>query len=249
MQAKDIDHLIEILDEIIAIEQTANSPLGYFPALYRKVTIEVRDKIRDDYFDDGPRMEQLDVGFANRYLKAYYDYKAGKPTTASWAIAFEATEDFWPIVLQHLFLGMNAHISLDLGITASEISSGDKIDSLQDDFNKINEILASLVDDVQRELGKIWPFLRIIDWLAGRLDEAVADFSIDIARDAAWDVAKDLAVDQNPVSREEYIAKLDQKVSRFGGKLYKPGIILGLLAKIIRLMELGNVSERIEILK
>jgi len=38
MLARDINHLIEILDEIIENEINERSPLGYFPALYRKVT-------------------------------------------------------------------------------------------------------------------------------------------------------------------------------------------------------------------
>ena len=247
MLAKNIEHLIEILEQIIDEEQQNNSALGYFPALYRKVTVEVKEKIKQNYFEDGPRMEKLDVGFANRYLEAYYDFKSGKEITVSWKLAFDASSDNRAIVLQHLFLGMNAHINLDLGIVAAEISPKDEIYNLQNDFNKINEVLGSLVNDVQKELGKIWPLLKLIDFLAGKLDEALADFSIDIAREGAWKVATDLAFKEK--SRREYIDNLDSRVERFGKKIYRPGWFFRALVKLVRLTERGNVAKRIEILR
>ena len=249
MRAETIDQVIAELDVIIEQARQENSPLGYFPALYRQVTIEVKKRIAEGYFDDGARMERLDVGFANRYLDAYKAFTTNQPTTSSWQLAFDAAKDNRPIVLQHLFLGMSAHINLDLGIVASEISPGERIHRLENDFNKINEVLASLVDQVQRRLAKIWWRLKIIDWLAGKLDEAVADFSIDIARQGAWNVATDLAGIDDESSRERYITDLDNRVTKFGNRLYKPGIILGLVVKFIRATEKGDVRTRISYLE
>ncbi len=247
MLARNIDHLLEILEHIIEIEQQNRSPLGYFPALYRKVTVEVKEKIEQKFFDDGARMEKLDVGFANRYLEAYYDFKEGKEITKSWQLAFDAASDKGAVVLQHLFLGMNAHINLDLGIVAAKISPKNEIYELQNDFNKINEILGSLVNEVQRELGKIWPLMKVIDFLSGRWDEALADFSIDIAREGAWKVATDLAFKDK--SRDTYIVDLDTRVEAFGKKIYRPGRFFRFLLKFIRLTERGDVRSRIEILR
>lgn len=249
MLARDIEHLIELLDQVIEKNKNKKSPLGYFPALYRKVTIQVRDKINEGYFDDGPRMEKLDVVFANRYLAAYDSFRRGEELTTSWKLAFDASEENTPIVLQHLLLGMNAHINLDLGIAASEVCPGDKISDIKGDFNRINEILASLVDEVQTELAKIWPMLKVIDFIAGRLDESLSDFSMDIARSGAWKVAKGLAGLENAEERSKYIHTLDEKVHRFGAGIYKPGFLLSLLIRVIRLTEKGSVKGRIEILE
>lgn len=250
MIANDIDHLIAILDDIIADEKRQQSPLGYFPALYRRVTVEVRDKINSGYFEDGPRMEKLDVEFANRYLVAYEAYKKNKPLTRSWELAFEVADDKRPIVLQHLFLGMSAHINLDLGIVAAEVSPGDEIDDLEADFNRINDILGSMVNDVQRQIGKIWPLLKLIDWLSGKLDEAVADFSMDIARAGAWKVAKDLSkINHTATEKNSYIDQLDLRVNKFGNKLYKPGFILRCIIRLTRWTERGTVADRISTLE
>ena len=65
------------LDEIIAWARSSGSRLGFFPSLYRKMTIGVRDGVADGAFDDGPRMERLTVNFANRYFAALDTKRSG----------------------------------------------------------------------------------------------------------------------------------------------------------------------------
>ena len=91
--------------------------------------------------------------FANRYLAAYDAYQNHKPVTESWQYTFQVNEQWWPIVLQHLLLGMNAHINLDLGIAAARISPGEKLQSLQNDFLKINKILEGFSGVCKRRVG------------------------------------------------------------------------------------------------
>ncbi len=100
-----IDDVISSLDDIIKTSQINNNPLGYFATLYRKVTIKVKEGIDNDFFDDGPRMEKLDVIFANRYLDAYFTFQENKTVTKSWEKAFNLSNKYWPIVLQHLLIG------------------------------------------------------------------------------------------------------------------------------------------------
>ncbi len=152
-------------------------------------------------------------------------------------------------MLQHLFIGMSAHINLDLGIAAAEIAPGKAIKSLENDFMKINVVLGSLVDGVQKDLGKIWPALRILDWLAGSFDEEVAKFSMNIARDGAWKVASDLAVIDNVKARERYINDLDGRVYNFSGKVASPGFILSFIIGVIRMTERGDVKTKISQLR
>ena len=96
--------------------------MGYFAALYRRVTVEVKGRMDKGHFVDPARMEALDAVFANRYLDAYHRYRCGEGTTRAWTYAFTASADPEPTVLQHLLMGMNAHISLDLGIAAAEVA-------------------------------------------------------------------------------------------------------------------------------
>jgi len=247
MIAQTIEEVISILDGIIQESKTNNTPLGYFAALYKKVTLEVKKGIEENFFDDNERMEKLDVIFANRYLKAYYNYQNNLTTSLSWEKAFAASENYWPIVLQHLLLGMNAHINLDLGIAAYEVSIDKDLHLLKNDFNKINTILSSLVSEVEEELSTIWPKLKSILRFTKKVDDFLVDFSMEIARDGAWEFAELLY--NSPKSEiENIITNRDLKVSQKASIITNPGLIPSSLFVIIRIGEKGSVSDKIQVL-
>ncbi|MBL7713183.1 MAG: hypothetical protein JNL13_11980, partial [Chitinophagaceae bacterium] len=109
-----IDEVIAELDQVIAACLRTGSRAGYFACLYRKMTLAVKQGIAKGLFEDGQRMERFDVHFANRYLAAYRQYSSGEACTNAWCRAFEAGAQAHTVI-QHLLLGMNAHINLDLG--------------------------------------------------------------------------------------------------------------------------------------
>lgn len=240
-----IDEVIDTLEQIIIDSKTNQNPLGYFAALYLKVTKKVKEGIDQGLFEDNPRMEKLDIIFAQRYLDAYFDYQKNQPVTTSWAHTFELSTRFWPIVLQHLLLGMNAHINLDLGIAAAEVSKGKNIDDLNNDFHKINEILSSLVEEVENNLALVWPTLKWMLKLTLKADNFLADFSMKKARDGAWKFARSMT----SLSDEDFpvaIAERDKKVAKKTALILHPGWITSFVLWIIRLSEQGSVSEKIE---
>ncbi len=247
-QAKTIDDVILILESIITECQNTQSSLGYFAALYQNVTKKVKEGIENNTFNDGPRMEALDVIFANRYLEAYYAYREKKDTTYSWDSAFSYGTNYWPIVLQHLLMGMNAHISLDLGIAAAQVSKGQPIDHLKDDFFKINEILSALVTDVQEQLAKIWPRLKRLLKHTNKVDDFLIDFSMEIARDDAWTFARLLA-NASLNEQAKLIKTKDLKVSKNTKIITPNGIIARIIFAMIRLGERGSIREKITTLK
>jgi hypothetical protein len=247
-EIKNIDQVIEVLEDIILETKANDNPLGYFAVLYQKVTINVKDRIASNFFDDGSRMEILDVVFAKRYIKAYYAFQKNEEVTTSWLKTFELSTKHWPIVLQHLLMGMNAHINLDLGIAAAHVSRGQNIDDLKNDFNKINEVLTDLVNEVQNDLTEIWPTLKVILKFAGKVDDFLVDFNMKTARDGAWKFAKSIA-DLQGDELESQIVIRDQKVAVKSRLITNPGIIAKIIQVVIRIGERGNVAERIEKMK
>lgn len=248
MNAKTIEEVISLLDEIIEESKVESSYMGYFPALYRKVTIRVKEGVEKGEFADGTRMEHLDVLFANRYLNAYYQHKSKLPVTKSWAFAFEKTKNWWPLTLQHLLWGINAHINLDLGIAAVETMNGDSIQELKGDFDKINEVLAELVQEVQDELAEIWPFLKVLLKLSGKLDDKLINFSMKLARDGAWEFAEELST--TPLAdREKCIARRDDRIAEIARYVYPANIFARILFGIIRIGLRKSVAKRIEVLE
>ncbi len=246
--ATTIDEVIEQLTAIVEWSKQNNSRMGYFAALYRKVTIQVKVGIQQNYFDDGPRMERLDVIFANRYIHAFCLYQSGQAPTKSWVCGFDKTNDWWPIVLQHLLLGMNAHINLDLGIAAAETVSPDELQDLKSDFEKINQVLASLVGGVQAELAEIWPILGFFNRYLGSVETAIINFSMEKARNAAWSFAKNLSP-LSPEQRMHAIAYKDNEMALFSRVISHPGFYGSLILGIIRLGESGDILQNIEILE
>ncbi|MHA7111576.1 DUF5995 family protein [Sunxiuqinia elliptica] len=243
-----IDEVIDLLDHIIRVSEQNNDPAGYFAALYQQVTIQVKEGIANNFFDDSPRMEQLDVLFAQRYLDAWYAWQDGAAVTGSWQQAFAVSHNYWPIVLQHLLLGMNAHINLDLGIAATQIMAGKQLDDLHDDFNRINDILSSLVHEVQNKLSRIWPALKYILKWTGEVDDYLVDFSMQLARDGAWKFATQLH--QTPPNQQaNFIDQRDQRVATKVAVVLEPGLIANTVLAVVRLTERGTIPQKIKKLK
>lgn len=170
------------------------------------------------------------------------EYRSGRLATDSWKLVFDASEHVWPIALQHLLLGVNTHINVDLGIAAARTAASGELPSTQSDFNRVNQLLFELVDDVQRRLATVWPGLRLLDWMAGRLDEWIAKVTLQIARQQVWRFADQLA----PVSLDkqaELIRAQDQRIATFGKQILHPGLLLGTSFKVIRLGERGSVAD------
>ena len=124
MSVQTIDDVVSALDAIVQSSYDKQSRLGYFAAMYRRVTRVVRDGISAGSFQNGPLMEQLDVAFASRYLDALSTFQAGGAATRSWMVAFQGCNDANLLILQQLLSGMNAHINLDLGIAAAQVCPG-----------------------------------------------------------------------------------------------------------------------------
>ncbi len=191
--AGTIDEVVDALTVIIEQARGEHSRLGYFPALYRRVTRAVRDGISQGRFQDGARMEKLDVVFANRYLAAYEGWRAGQAVSRCWALAFNAAGRTDRTIIQHLLLGMNAHINLDLAVAAAQVAPGAAIATLQNDFQEINRILNEQVDGVQDAIASVSPLMWMLDTVGGRHEERMVEFSMAKGRDAAWIQAKMMA--------------------------------------------------------
>jgi hypothetical protein len=248
MAEPTIDDVLAQLDVIIGVAGRRGSADGYFAALYRRVTAAVKARAAAGAFQDGGRMEQFDVIFASRYTAAWTARERGQSTSAVWNVALGCDRAYWPVVLQHLLVGMNAHINLDLGIAAAECAPGESIHELEADFNAINDVLCAMIDDVQLRLTKVWPALRVIDRVCGDFDEAVVNFSIRRARDQAWQLALTLAALATERERRQKIEEVDLAMSLIGRRVLRPGVALALKLAWVRLRERGSVAEKIRVM-
>ncbi len=245
MHPKTIEEVLKALDRIIDTAIARQDPAGLFAYIYRRTTDQVRRAIAMRQFEDGPRMEAFDVAFANLYLEAYDNWQAGQATPLVWSTAFQEARRRHTII-QHILLGMNAHINYDLAIAASSLMKGEAIIALKRDFEKVNEILASIVDELQDRLGRVSPLMFLLDWIGQDRDESLINFSMAKARAFSWQLAYELwALDGQDY--EERLATADHETAWIAQRIAAPSgwLLRGSLGLVQSLepRDIGNILE------
>ncbi len=246
-KATSIPEVIQQQDAIIEWAKTHQSRLGYFAVLYKKMTLAVQQAIAAGQFEDNIRMEKLIINFADYYLQAWYGFTSKQPICSAWQQVFFANENKNLVVLQHLILGINTHINLDLAKAAVVTCPGDAIYDLQNDFEKINDIIASLTQQVQTCLEKIWWPLKLLTDIANNRHKAVLNFSIGSARKTSWANALVLSAAQGQM-QNNHIIFIEKMVSGISEKIISPGGLTVFLLKPVLWMEPKEVNKLIDIL-
>lgn len=240
MAAENIDDVVNGLADIVRDAGRAGDRIGYFAALYRQVTVEVRSAIQAGQFEDGARMDRFDTHFGNRYFEAYDAWRRDQSGPRCWREAFGLLKDDDTIIVQHLILGVNAHINLDLAVAAARTGPGQDIHALRHDFLLINDILGRVVLAVQDSVDALSPFMSLLDKVGGRTDERILDFSIRQSREEAWYNAVLLA-GQSDQEREATIERLDIRAAVLARLIARPGGLVRPVLELIRHTESDDV--------
>jgi Family of unknown function (DUF5995) len=213
-EAKDVDDVLRNVEQIIDWALKAESHLGYFAVVYKRVTLAIRQAINDGQFDDGHRVAQLDVAFAQRYfnaLNAYFHPTEYQGLTLPWEVAFVGDQEGRAIIVQHLMSAFTAHISFDLGMACFTIAAN-SLDMLENDFNRVNALLLAQIPGILKIIDQLSPDLRWARWLipdeVGLLKRSVTQL-----RKGAWLFAIYLAMypqnaGQKTVHQEAWTAEL-----------------------------------------
>ena len=129
-----------------------------FLSAYQRTTRAVSEAVAKGMFEDPGWVERWDVAFAELYLTALdAELARGARVSRPWRLAFAASPDLRP--LQHLLLGINAHISYDLPqallavISDDEFSDSVLIDRRRRDHERIDAVLAARVAAEDHELA------------------------------------------------------------------------------------------------
>jgi hypothetical protein len=248
MPAESIDEVLAQLDEIIFRARQERSRLGFFATLYRNVTLKVKEGIASGRFDNGPRLERLDVTFANRYLAAIHDFYHGAQTTHCWFVSFQTAHAWWPLIIQQLLLGMNAHINFDLGVAAAAVAPGAELPALQHDFDEINNILSSMILKVRDDIEQLSPWIKLLDRIDPKTEDKIVNFSLSRARACARNVA--VRVNRLlPTDQVRELNRLDFEVAQLAQLLRRPpGTSANIALSLIRLRERNDIPHIIDVL-
>lgn len=230
-----IDEVVEAIESIIEWSISTSSRLGYFAALYKRITIAIGAAVSQGTFEDAPRMQRFDATFASRYFDALNGYfhptQFAKPTR-SWRVALDAASRPEPIILQHLLAGVNAHIDLDLGIAAQTVAPPANLEALHNDFNTVNEVITSQVSGVVNDIDELSPVLADLYHALTGNEIFLIDEAVTTLRDSAWTFATILALEPG-IAHPVTIWARDQKVSAQAELIYDPPGLIGLLKEIV----------------
>lgn len=187
---------------------------------YSMMTDNMLGAIEQNKFHDISWVNQLLHRFADYYFDALSCYDCGEEVPPVWEQVHKAAAIKNLHVIQHLILGVNAHINYDLVLTLYEMLSpewGGLSDEMREkryqDHCLVNSIIGDTIDKVQDEVvEKYAPSMNVIDTLMGRLDELLLLKLISEWRDSVWDHTQKLLVKQNEADRARYILDLEKKV-------------------------------------
>jgi Family of unknown function (DUF5995) len=222
------------LDEL----RQAGDGRAAFHATYLRTTRAVADALRAGAFLDADWVERWDVAFARLYLDALDAARRGDPVPRPWAVAFAAAAGQRSMpALQHVLLGMNAHINYDLPQALLAVISDDEFDDpavlarREADHRKIDEVLAARVraeDAELRELGE----RSLQDTVLQPLNRAATRRFLRESRTKVWLNAKTLSRSRRQGERA-YAARLAQLAELSAARvadLVRPGPVLLRLA-------------------
>lgn len=217
--------------ELRAVAAAADDASGYFPALYSRVTSRIADAIAGRSFEDGARMETLACTFADYYLRAVAQ-PGERPRC--WQATWDVAGDGRLLIVQHLLLGINAHVNHDLTLAVVDVAreTGD-LPGVRPDFLAVNDVLATTYTDVLRDLDRVSRWTNEAAAMGGG---RLFNFSLRVARNQAWAAAERLYPLDEQASAA-YRAELDRLVSVLAYLVTRPTFPLPLLIPVARLLE------------
>lgn len=171
-----------------------------FLTCYSMMTANMLTALEDGEFHDREWVNKLLHHFADYYFAALEAYEHDSSQSPSvWQAAFGCAQSDQLQTIQHLLLGVNAHINYDLVLALADLL-GPEWESLSPqqralryaDHCQVNHIIGRTIDSVQDQVIERYnPLMQIVDRLMGPLDEWLISRLITAWRDRVWQHALD----------------------------------------------------------
>jgi hypothetical protein len=227
-----VSTVADVLARLTAIDAALPPTDGvkWFNKLYLEVTQRVATAPGGKWAAPG-FLEALDVLFAGRYFDAFDAAGNGAAPPATypfhgWKPLFEDRFETGIAPVQFALAGMNAHINHDLAIAVCDTCAarGTKPDDdgpEHRDYDAVNGLIAKVEE--QMKTWMMTGLLKELDLDFGPVDDLVAVWNVERARDAAWVGAKVIwSLRSLPPLREDYEEMDDHAVGFASRALLTP---------------------------
>lgn len=185
-----------------------------FVTAYLSITRAIKQSVEAGLFQDNAWATRYALCFANLYRTALLAYERGDwdALPKAWRISFDTSRNNGGLAIQDLVLGINAHINHDLALALTEVSIDPERPMRYADHCKVNDVLRAATGPLQQRIGQIYaPILSLIDQACDHIDEDIACFSVEKARESAWLAAAALANARDDAERAALRAGLNDR--------------------------------------
>ena len=184
--------------------------------------------IEEGVFHDKEWVHRLLHHFADYYFRSVKAFDRKDPTIpVVWEIAHRTSQQPRTHVIQHLLLGINAHINYDLVFTLvsllqpewATLSNQKKIQRYED-YRLVNEIIAGTIDIVQDNIVETQePLMDIVDKIIGPVDEWVASRLIYAWREEVWETALRILETPDEQGREKIRQDIENRTLKISNRI------------------------------
>ncbi|MER5481256.1 DUF5995 family protein [Streptomyces sp. NPDC002734] len=212
-----------VLERLRALDASLHPRDGVavFNRVYLTVTSEFAELLGDGRFPDRRSASALGTLFAERYLAVADTDRGGGRLPACWRPLFRLRGHPGVRPVQFALAGINAHIGHDLVLAVVDTcrAVGCRPADLEDEFERVGDLLASLEERVREELMPGPDLFQVAD----PLTHLAGAWSLERARDTTWSMARALwALRRTPELAEEFTGRLDAAVGVVGRMLLTP---------------------------
>ena len=201
---RTLDDVVDGLADLETRFRHLNDRRAVFLTLYGVVSAEIRLQVARQEFEDNEWVRRYAVAFADLYRVALERYDAGDLAAVpkAWRLTFDAARGGSGLVVQDMLLGVNAHVNADLPHALTTVSIGPDRPARYRDHSAVNAVLGAVTERATQRLAALYaPGLIGIDASAGTVDEIISAFSLEVARESAWEAAVALANASSPFER------------------------------------------------
>jgi hypothetical protein len=241
---QEIDVALERLNEIVALATKTKQKYGYFAAMHRRMTYRVKQGIVAGLFENGELMARLEGCLAGHYVRAFTAFQSGGTLPQAWEIAFNAVKHDRCTMLQHLLLGMNAHVFLDLGVAAAETMKMNVFSKLKHDFAVKNDLLFNELEPQNNGFGRFARYVALFDYGLCSTDVWLLRQGRTWFRESNWDFGKKLS-ELDPAYWAVAISDRDSLVSELAWRIVSPGFRYSVPLVLSKLIEGRSVARNI----
>jgi len=211
-----------------------------FPDVYAIVTRQIADRVdlgAGAFFHDPRWISRLAGRFCERYLDTLrWSMDGGAQDCDAWDIAYAACARGGRLPIQHLMLGISAHINYDLAIgiyrTLAEAEAAPDARALRrykHDFDRVNDLLQASIPEVFAHLiGRHrCDASRLIFRRAYALSRWAALQIVSTWRERVWADALAMLGAATPSARNRVVLRMERRSRRYARLLSVPAFASG----------------------